>query len=171
MFKYVFQDETSTWQFGQYFARLRVVGTKIPEIIRDLIYNEERYVLNSPRSFHDAWLIALSIRGPHECEPSDVFTLDLTLLGPCHDRLFKLTYTKAVAYVIERKEDSGNLDSIKYKGSIKHKDDLLVHEFDVLEDSTIEHRILFYSGLFVYIKCAEIQFEEVMLEGATGSDQ
>lgn len=164
MFKYIYQDDELAWHLGPYFDHLESIEERIPAALRDPICNESRYGLESRETFHDAWLVSLAVFGPQICEPEDVFAIELTLLGPCHDRYFDLRYKGATAYRIGLKAGLDEVEWIDYRGATRCKDDLMVHEFDVLEDGMIEHRLLFVSGMTIYVKCARFEFEERRVE-------
>lgn len=170
MLKYIYRDEDLVWQLGPYFDHLKTIEARIPAALRDLICEEDRYGLNSERSFHDAWLVFLSLFGPQECEPEDVFTIELSLLGPYHDRYFDLRYLGATVYHVGLTPGSGDLEWIDFRGAKKRKDDLMIHEFDVLADGRIEHRYLFLSGMEIFIQCARIEFSErIIKDGRDGT--
>lgn len=166
LFKHIFRDDDGVWQFGAYFAHLDSIRSRIPEALFDLIRNENRYDLSSPTSLHDAWLVSLKLLGPHERAPAEVFTIELALLGPLHDREFELTYLSAHHYNIEMLPRPACADMVEYQGATRRKDDLITHEFDVSAAGKLEHRLLFDSGLAIFIACADILFRERMIEPA-----
>lgn len=170
LLKYIFKDKDGVWQLDEYFKHLDSISSRIPAALRELIQNENRYVPSSRQSFHDAWLSSLKLLGPQECEPRKVFAIEIVLLGPYHDRLFELTYLSADNYKIELPAVNGLREKIEYRGAMKYKDDLAIHEFDLSKEGNLEHRLLFDSGLTISICCADILFEERFIENVEQGD-
>jgi hypothetical protein len=143
--------------FKKYLSYLLNIQDQLPEAVYEFASDETRHDSSSPGSLHDAWLSKIAIvesrNGNTPFEPR--VSLELTLLGPQHDRDMILTYSSVAEYEI-----AGKRNEFSY-GDTFHGD-IDQHEIK-LADKKIQHTIWFHSASIIRIKFAEFSIEEQLL--------
>lgn len=143
--KYLLQDEQFTWLLDPYLAYIAGVSQDWPDDLRDLA-SLPRLDLRSQGSLHDSWLQSCSIDlGDLRQERSET-SIEIVLLGPYHDRLFRLCYRGVVSYQLDPPVPCN---------------DLLVHELRRENDLWV-HEMLFASGSIACLQCQAIEFGETL---------
>ncbi len=104
----------------------------------------DRWDIHSPTSLHDAKITKVSFNIDWS---GDGYSIDLILMGPMHDRIYKLRYEGVVS------SDFGN---------ITRYGDLLIHEL-YLENGVYIHNFEFDDSPFE-VRAKNVIFEEVILE-------
>ena len=61
MLQHIYNDERGVTCFDRYFDHLTRVAHSWPPALRDFAQEDARYVLNGPRTLHDAWLCQLRV--------------------------------------------------------------------------------------------------------------
>ena len=143
--KYLRQDEHYTWQLDPYLSYVASASQGWPDDLKDLA-SLRRLDLSPRESLHDAWLQSSSIDLGDLRQGQAETSIEVLLLGPYHDRRFRLRYLGVVQY---------RLDSQPVR------DDLLVHELH-REDDLWCHEMLFASGSTFRIRCRAMEFRELL---------
>lgn len=126
-----------------YWSYLESIKEKIPLELFNFLRNEDRYVPTNENCLHDSWIREIKIS-----EKKDKRTIiQIALLGPFHDRIFKFVFS----------------DVNKFKSKLKEKNfgDLLMHEFWLDGNNFFNYDFQLENGS-ISINCSKIDFSEVL---------
>ncbi len=143
--KYLRQDERQTWLLDDYLAHVASISEGWPDDLKDLA-SLRRLHLSERGSLHDSWLQSSRIDLGDLRQDHAETSIEIVLLGPYHDRHFRLRYLGVAEYRLDSQEP---------------RDDLLVHEIHREGDLWV-HEMLFASGSTVHIRCRSMEFRESM---------
>jgi len=144
-------------EFDAYFEYIRSVRTRMSDKAYSFASNFDHYRLDSRVSLHDAWVQSFQVSevALGERRQTRKLAIELTLLGPYHNSVLRLSYSDVRSYTTDvRVEDAGN---------IAHGD-IAMHELIVdLETGNLRHEIQFATGSIFRIECGDIEFQELPL--------
>ena len=152
--RHIHRDGEESIEFGRYLEALATYRDRLPKEVALFAGDEERFVLDHPKSLHDARLERLTIS---ETEGSDnrpsFVKLELLLRGQQGDRHIRITYREVERYEIRgKKGELGSHDS--------HHGDIYTHEVRVGESGGVVHEVLFASGSVIETECADFQVQD-----------
>jgi hypothetical protein len=141
------------WSLDDYFSYIESCDRMDPKT-KSFAIDRSRYDLSSPGSLHDAWLDRLFLveeasGNRHQVRPLNVV---VELLGPYHDRRFRLTYSGVKQYVMQCDKLSNG------------HGDLLMHEFTMDDHGLTTHEMIFSSGSSLRFVFESFRFEEQVIE-------
>jgi hypothetical protein len=144
--------QNSTVALDTYFRYIGSIRGRLTPAAYAFASDLEHYRPGSRRSLHDAWVRKIEIgetatgvsgaRGP--------LMIRLSLLGPYHDCIMRLTYKGVSEYSIAGR---GTPAAAGVHGDIRR------HEIQACENRLMEHEILFNSGTSLRVTCADLQFD------------
>lgn len=120
-FKYIYENEDGFKCFDRYFEYIKSIKDNNPIDLFRFVSDKNRYNLSSKHSLHDSWLDSLVIRekSTEGISHKQLIDIEIDLLGPHHDRKFRLIYKDVQGYRLDMAIHSG----------ITRRNDLLCHEF------------------------------------------
>jgi hypothetical protein len=154
---YIHRAGDESIMFGRYLEALSTYRSRLPEAVAHFAGDEERFVLNHPKSLHDAWLERLIISESRATEhiPSAV-GLEVVLLGQQHDRQIRLIYHGVVRYEIHGTTEEG-----RYHDTFHG--DIYTHEVRVSVAGRVIHELLFVTGSRLEVECLDFEVRDDLL--------
>jgi hypothetical protein len=144
--------QNSTVALDTYFRYIGSVRARLTPAAYAFASDLEHYRLGSRRSLYDALVRKIEIgdsatslrgvRGP--------LMIRLSLLGPYHDCVMRLTYKRVAEYAITGRDTA--------TGAGIHGD-IRRHELHACENRMMEHEIQFNTGTSLRVICADLRFE------------
>jgi len=152
-------DDARGPDWDGYVRYLESVRDALPEHVHRFASDPRHYDGRAPESLHDAWLDSLAIREDASGERHQVrrTAIDITLLGPYHDRRVHLRYRGVRAYHLEMPEDRG----IRYAHTAHG--DLLMHEVRLGPQGGVVHELQFERRGTWVIECDDFTHEQELL--------
>jgi hypothetical protein len=141
------------WNHEPYWKYLDSVGHLWPPHIFRFAGSVENHDLESPNSLHDSWVENLFVREVSSAanRSQRIVQIDLSLLGPHHDRFIHLTYGGVKFYQLQMEAGPPGTVQMRNRGH----GDLLVHELRSEDDGTFSHEIVFASGSVFLFRFSE----------------
>jgi hypothetical protein len=143
--------QNSTVALDTYFRYIGSIRSRLTPGAYAFASDLEHYRPGSRRSLHDAWVRKIEI-GDSATSVSGArgsLMIRLSLLGPYHDCIMRLTYKHVSDYAIAGR---GSPAAGGVHGDIRR------HEIHACESGLMEHEILFNSGTSLRVMCADLQF-------------
>lgn len=140
--------------FPEYLEFLDKNQDRFPENLYNFARNVDRYN-DSTHSLHDSWITSIKvseIRDPERFLDPNV-VIELSLLGPMHDRDFFLKYSNVESYQIEGRKNQFNWRDT-FHG------DILFHEFRLQKDQLFVHEMVLRSDSKILIVFRDFSFLE-----------
>ena len=148
--------------FDRYRRYIDSVRSQLPEHVYSFASNPEHFNLESPSSLHDAWLESLIVRERASGERAQIRQLEiqLSLLGPRHDRWIQLRYSGVTQYSFHTADKSSEL---RFEHTAHG--DLIAHEIRVRPSGALVHEVVFERGTTFLIECHNLKYWEEMRVG------
>ena len=141
MLQHIYNDERGVTCFDRYFDHLTRVAHSWPPALRDFAQEDARYVLNGPRTLHDAWLCQLRVNKMNS--PAVVTTtVELELELAADQSHLKLHYLDVSGLHTQ-------LTPVRWPDKPV---DLLVHEFSQDDEGMFRHVLVFDRGVHIDIR-------------------
>jgi len=141
----------NTVAWNSYREYLRSVRDRLPAAVAKFAGADWWYNPNDHRSLHDAWVESIRLDetalAASRVRPINI---DVTLLGPYHDRRTTLSYRDVSQYALRL--DQSSLDGAGGHG------DWLIDEIRLSPAGGVIHEVEFSSGATWLIECATIQY-------------
>jgi hypothetical protein len=138
--------------FGRYLEALAGYRERLPEAVARFASDEERFVLNHPKSLHDAWLESVIVKEARAVAdvPSGV-EVEVVLLGQRHDRRIRLLYRNVERY---------NAHAARGEYHDSFHGDLYTHEVRLSEAGHVIHELLFVTGARIEVECSDFEVRD-----------
>jgi len=138
--KYIGVDSNGIYVIKDYLVYIN--ETKFNSNILDLL-NEKRWDIHSPASLHDSKIMNINFNIDWK---GDGYSIELNLIGPMNDRIFKLSYFGVT---------ESSFSNITRYG------DLFIHELHIDKGIYIHH--LEFDDASLLIKASSVKFEEKII--------
>ena len=151
-------------QWRLYQERLRKIGKRLPDAVREYALAEWHYNIEDHRCPHDSWLEQIMIREPASGERSERRSLEieLRLLGAYHDGYIEFQYKDVESYCLDQPHRRDRWDSTE-KG---HKD-WVVDEVDLSVHGYVLHEIEWLDRGHWLIECRNFIYRWIPKEEST----
>ncbi len=145
--------------FDRYLKYVDSVRSKLPAHVYAFASDPHHFDLSSHSSLHDAWLETCNVRERASGERNQVrrLEIEITLLGPFHDRRIYLSYKGVTRYSFDVPTRDGKLEN-------KGHGDLHTHEIRLSPEGLIIHELMFERGATFLIECSDIQHSEELIK-------
>ena len=158
--EHIINPEIEGIDFTRYSTYIASIRDKIPPHVYSFASDPCYFDLSSHSSLHDAWLESLTVRELASGASKEIrrMEVDISLLGPFHDRRIHLHYTGVTRYTFGAPPQYG-------EPRFEHTahGDLLTHEIRLGHDGLIIHELLFESGATFLIECSDLIHSEEMI--------
>jgi hypothetical protein len=149
--KHIYECSLGITRFDKYFAYLKTVEHQMPRILADYAEDEQRYLLRSSLTLHDAWLLNLSLENEYSESGEKKSIAKLRLLHSSHKLVLQLVYLDVLGFNMSL--------GIQEPGS--RPIDLLVHEFTVVAPGVFQHLMRFDRDEWISIVFKQFEFADI----------
>lgn len=162
---YILDPNQEGIQFRRYLQALAGYSAQLPPHVAEFAADEQRFMLNHPRSLHDAWLKRVVVTETRLTgdSPSAV-RVELVLLGQDHDREIWIIYDDVSWYEFRGRGDEGSTCEA-FHG------DIFTHEVRVSEQGQIVHEVAFVTDSVFTIECQNFTVQDKLVSTIDGEAQ
>jgi hypothetical protein len=157
--EHIINSEVGGIDFDKYLKYVNSIKSKLPAHIYAFASDSGHFDFESHTSLHDAWIETWSVRETAAGEGNEIrgLEIDLSLLGPFHDRRIHLRYTGVKSYKFD-------VPSKNNKFGDKGHGDLYTHEIRLSHDGLLIHELLFERGATFLIECSDIRHSVAIIK-------
>jgi hypothetical protein len=147
--------------WGIYEKYIQSIRKKLPEQVYAFASNPNNFNFQSHSSLHDSWLESLIVKEVATGKRNEIrkMEIEISLLGPFHDRRILLRYTGVTQYSFVAPPQ---YDEPRYKHTAHG--DLFTHEVRLGHNGLIVHELLFERDAVLLIECSDIKHSEILIE-------
>lgn len=158
--QHIYECELGMTHFDTYFAYLKTVEQEMPAGLASFALDEERYVLRSDSTLHDAWLEGFSLASRYSASGDKDTIVTVDLLHSSHEYVLRLAYLDVVKVHFAVGPQASTVPV-----------DLLVHEFTVLEPGVFQHLMCFDKNEWISICFKGFEFTRRDRVGVSGNNR
>ncbi len=164
--EHIISRDVNGIDFNKYLKYLNAIKSQLPAHIYAFASNPSHFDLDSPTSLHDAWLESCTVRERANGERNEIrrLEIDLTLLGPFHDRRIHFHYSGVRSYRLDAPVGDAKFEQ-------KGHGDIFTHEIRLSHDGLLIHELLFERGAIFIIECLDIHHSEELIDVRGGESR